>query len=80
MLQKHKENLSEYLEHVQASLVSDYSSIYDQTKPIIDDGELDRRTRDHLLWNLVRLQHDMLALRQTLKEHQRYLGVPRIES
>ena len=66
------ESLSEYIDHVVASLNADYDMILDGTKEV-QDGMIGINSRSRLEWNMVHIHASLNALLTDLKRHQEYL-------
>ena len=68
---KTAQELTEYIDHVLASLEADYNTIYDTTRIVRD--KVSQQTRNRLDWDLVHMHTNLCALTADLKRHQEAL-------
>lgn len=67
------DQLITYLDHVSASLTSDYETVFHETRALLDNPKLSKMGKAALQWGLTRLHTDMLQLHQSIKDQQRFL-------
>jgi hypothetical protein len=72
--------ISDYIDHVNQSLNSDYDYLYSAIRSIIDEESVDKKTLTTLAWKITHLHTDMVNMHMTMKELQRAIREAEIVS
>ena len=72
-MMKTSNEILEYLDHVYASLVSDYEEVYNATRVLIVDPALTPQQKVDLQWGLVHLHTQFELMKLAINAHQKGL-------
>lgn len=72
-MMKTSNEILEYLDHVYASLVSDYEEVYNATRALIEDPALTPQQRVDLQWGIVHLHTQFELMKLAINAHQKGL-------
>ena len=73
MNDKTNQELIAYIDHVNASLTSDYENVVAMTRKVLKMPELDNMQRSYLEWSLAHIHQDMIKLHEDFKNMQKSL-------
>lgn len=73
MSDKSSQELIEYIDHVNATLTSDYENVVVYTRNVLKTTKMDDIKRSYIEWSLAHIHTDMVKLHEDLKNMQKSL-------